>query len=135
MGKTIFFSTHILADVAQICSQVGIIEAGKLVACGPLEELQQHVMPHRQIQVTVLGQVELAEEILKGTAGVLNISQMPGNQNGGRVRLEIEFMGEDTALTALLANLVQQGIPIVHFSEDSRDLEEVFMRATKGMVT
>ncbi len=135
MGKTIFFSTHILADVAQICSQVGIIEAGKLVACGPLEELQQHVMPHRQIQVTVLGQAEQAAEILQNTPGVANVSQMPGNQNGGRVRLEIEFLGEDTALTALLSTLVQQGIPVVHFSEDSRDLEEVFMRATKGMVT
>ena len=135
MGKTIFFSTHILADVAEICSQVGIIEAGKLVACGPLEELQQHLMPHRQIQVTVLGQAEQASEILKNTPGVANLNQMPGNQNGGRIRLEVEFLGEDAALTAMLSNLVQQGIPVVHFSEDSRDLEEVFMRATKGMVT
>jgi ABC-2 type transport system ATP-binding protein len=38
MGKTIFFSTHILADVAEICTQVGIIEAGKLVAAGSLAE-------------------------------------------------------------------------------------------------
>ena len=47
MGKTIFFSTHILADVAEICTQVGIVEAGRLVAQGSLEEMQRRVLPHR----------------------------------------------------------------------------------------
>ena len=41
MGKTVFFSTHILADVAEICTRVGIIEAGQIVAMGTLDELQR----------------------------------------------------------------------------------------------
>ncbi|NLH08413.1 MAG: ABC transporter ATP-binding protein, partial [Chloroflexi bacterium] len=41
MGKTIFFSTHILADVQEICTQVGIIEAGRLVMEGDIEEMQR----------------------------------------------------------------------------------------------
>jgi ABC-2 type transport system ATP-binding protein len=64
MGKTIFFSTHILADVAEICTRVGIIEAGKLVASGTLEELQQHAVPHRQIHITLLDKAESAQAFL-----------------------------------------------------------------------
>jgi ABC-2 type transport system ATP-binding protein len=54
MGKTIFFATHILADVEHICSKVGIIEAGKLIAVGSLEVLQK-LMPVRQQQMTIMG--------------------------------------------------------------------------------
>ena len=48
MGKTVFFSTHILADVAEICTQVGIIEDGRLVAQGSLEELHLQIIPSRR---------------------------------------------------------------------------------------
>jgi ABC-2 type transport system ATP-binding protein len=134
MGKTIFFSTHILADVAEICTRVGIIEAGKLVAVGPLEELQQILIPHRKVQITVLAQTEKAQATLRATAGILNVIELPSNGEQ-RSRLEVEFNGDDQALSEILENLVAQGIPVLHFSEDSRDLEEVFMRATKGLVT
>ncbi|RPI30405.1 MAG: ABC transporter ATP-binding protein [Chloroflexota bacterium] len=135
MGKTIFFSTHILADVAEICTRVGIIEAGRLVASGPLEELQQHLVPHRRIQITVLDQVEKARDLLQATPGVLTVETPPGQINGGHQRLEFEFAGDDPTLSALLSKLVEESIPVVHFSGDSRDMEEVFMRATKGLVT
>ena len=141
MGKTIFFSTHILADVAEICTRVGIIEAGKLVAAGPLEELQQILMPHRKVQITVLAQPTEAlqmitsEAALQGIPGILSVSELHTNHNEQRARFEIEFNGDDQALSGILASLVAKGIPVLHFSEDSRDLEEVFMRATKGLVT
>jgi ABC-2 type transport system ATP-binding protein len=135
MGKTIFFSTHILADVAEICTRVGIIEAGKLVASGSLEELQQHLVPHRQIRITLLHQAEAAAALLQATPGVLKVGSLPGNNQDGPRRLEIDFQGDDQALSAILADLIEKQIPVLHFSEESRDLEEVFMRATKGLVT
>ena len=45
MGKTIFFSSHILADVAEICTHIGIIEAGQMVAQGRMDEMQRQLMP------------------------------------------------------------------------------------------
>jgi ABC-2 type transport system ATP-binding protein len=134
MGKTIFFSTHILADVAEICTRVGIIEAGKLVAAGPLEDLQQMLMPHRKVQITILAQPEEALTTLKSVPGLLSVTELHSNGEP-RSRFEIEFNGDDQALSGILATLVSQGIPVLHFSEDSRDLEAVFMRATKGLVT
>jgi ABC-2 type transport system ATP-binding protein len=53
MGKTIFFSSHILADVEDICTHIGIIEAGKMVMQGRMEEMRAQLMPHREIVVTV----------------------------------------------------------------------------------
>jgi ABC-2 type transport system ATP-binding protein len=135
MGKTIFFSTHILADVAEICTRVGILEAGRLVAAGTLEELQQHLVPHRRIQITFLDRAEEARALLDGTPGILGIENLPAQNDNGRLRLEFDFSGDDRALSQLLSKLVVQGIPVIHFSSDSRDMEEVFLRATKGLVT
>jgi len=133
MGKTIFFSTHILADVAEICTQVAIIEAGQLVAVGALEELQQVLMPHRTIHISLLGAFEEAEELLRKNNQVVYVERLQG-QNG-KFRIEIGFSGSDLELSSLLALLVSQKVPVLRFSEDERDLEEVFMRATKGLVT
>jgi ABC-2 type transport system ATP-binding protein len=134
MGKTIFFSTHILADVSQICTRVGIIEGGKLVAYGALEELQQVILPHRQVQFTILDKFDVAQAILQNYDGVLGIN--PTHQNGEqRTRFEVNFNGDDEALSSLISAMVNQGIRVVHVSEDQRDMEEVFMRATKGIVT
>jgi ABC-2 type transport system ATP-binding protein len=140
MGKTVFFSTHILADVAEICTRVGIIEEGRLVAQGSLEELHLQIMPSRQVEVTVLGEYEQARALLAGHAGMtapeVLVMNGPGEgANGGRARLIFEFNGDDTALSGLLRDLVQAGVPVLHFSEDQRDLEEVFLRATKGSLT
>ena len=71
LGKTIFFSTHILSDVAEICTHVGIIEAGKMVASGGIEELQKVILPLRQVKLTVLENPEIAHNILSKIPAVL----------------------------------------------------------------
>jgi ABC-2 type transport system ATP-binding protein len=134
MGKTIFFSTHILADVAEICTRVGIIEAGELVAAGELEALQQHLIPNRHIRVSLLGKQDDAAKLLESAAGVENLQVAP-ERNNGQSSLEFDFTGDDQALSNLLAQMVHQGLPVIQFSSDNRDMEEVFMRATKGLVT
>ncbi len=133
MGKTIFFSTHILADVQEICTQVGIIEAGRLVMQGDIEEMQRQLVPLREIVVTLLGRVEEAKDLLFGAKGVEHVEDLPGEN--GRARLHVSLAGEDQDVSALLAALVRAEIPIMHFTEETRDLESVFMRATKGIVS
>lgn len=165
MGKTIFFSTHILADVAEICTKVGIIEGGRLVASGTPAELQQLVLPHRQIQVEILQQ-RLPDDSkpepeqaliawLKTIPGVLDVEHAAENTTAEnalvtpqeddspdikqRIRLQINFNGDEFAVSGLLKALVEQadlnGMGILQFHEGSRNIEEIFMRATKGIVT
>ena len=140
LGKTIFFSTHILADVAEICSEIGIIEAGRLVAHGKPEEMHRRLIPHRRLAVTLLGQAAQAQEALRQFDKVENVEELKSGANGGegaagRTTLHVDFAGDDEAVAALLADMVRQGLPVIHLSEETRDLEEVFMRATKGIVS
>jgi ABC-2 type transport system ATP-binding protein len=134
MGKTVFFSTHILADVAEICTRVGIIEAGKMVVVGELDALQQQVMPRRKVEITVLGPVEAAQTVLQGKPGVSTLQVVSGQSNGERQRIALEFSGDDAQLSELLAALIRENIAVIQFNPDTRDLEAVFMRATQGLV-
>jgi ABC-2 type transport system ATP-binding protein len=134
MGKTIFFSTHILSDVAEICTRIGIIEAGKLVAIGDIETLRLKTRPYRQVHITVLDQLEQSRALLEVMANVHAISHEKVD-NDGRGTLRIELQGDDQAVSELLAQLITAGIPVLHFSENERDIEDVFLQATKGLVT
>jgi ABC-2 type transport system ATP-binding protein len=136
MGKTIFFSTHILADVAEICTHVGIVEAGRLVAEGNLEEMRRRLQPHRVIQITVLGDPIAAEQVLFGREHVFEIRRLPqADETASHQVLEIDYLGDEAAVTGLLRELVLAGVPVVKFNESKQELEDVFLQITKGQVS
>jgi ABC-2 type transport system ATP-binding protein len=137
LGKTIIFSSHILADVAELCTSVGIMESGKLVAVGTLDELSEKAVPHRLIQISFLDQIDIenARAALSSLPGISQVRLKDGLGKADWLSLEAEFIGDDEALSQLLGKLVEQRLPIVHFSEETRNLEEVFMRATRGIVS
>ncbi|MBN1201830.1 MAG: ABC transporter ATP-binding protein [Anaerolineae bacterium] len=133
MGKTIFFSSHILADVAEICTHLGIIETGKMVAQGTVEEIRRQLIPTREITITLLDRVDEAKEALAHIEGVTTVENMPDEH--GRKRIQVSFSGDDEGVSGLLQALSSRGIPVVNFTEETDDLETVFMRATKGIVS
>jgi ABC-2 type transport system ATP-binding protein len=132
MGKTVFFSTHILADVAEICTRVGIIEAGQIVATGTLDELQRGLATQRAVHIGVLDRVAEAQEFLSALPGVSDVEVRTEQNHQQRTRLEVKFTGDDAALSTMLTGLAARSIPIVHFSEDSQNLEDIFMQLTKS---
>ncbi|MBN1967676.1 MAG: ABC transporter ATP-binding protein [Anaerolineae bacterium] len=136
MGKSIFFSSHILADVSEICTHIGIIEAGVMVAQGSMDEMRRQLMPHREITITFLNREDLdrAQSLIGGIEGVLEMAEINASDKG-RPRLKLHFSGEDEGVALISRRLSDEGIAIVGFSEEERDLEAVFMRATKGLVT
>lgn len=135
MGKTIFFSTHILSDVAEICTSVGVIEAGKLVTTGKLNELQIQYLPQRKIQLTVLGDAQLASLSLQSIPQVSGIEIQASPSSLERQSLSFDFQGDDSALSEVLRNLVNNNVAVLHFSEDNGDLEDFFLKVTQGLVT
>lgn len=136
MGKTIFFSSHILADVSEICTHIGIIEGGQIVAQGSMDGMRAQLMPHREIMVTVKDN-ETAEKvkslIASGIQGVVNTEIL--EPKGGRSRVRIDFTGDDDGVSAINQKISAEGIAILGFSEETKDLEAMFMRVTKGIVT
>ncbi|GAB4326388.1 MAG: ABC transporter ATP-binding protein [Phototrophicales bacterium] len=135
MGKTIFFSTHILADVENICTDVGIIEAGKMIMQGSMSEMKAQMMPHREIIVTVKDN-ETAEKVVQLVNEMQDIiSVVILDPKGGRARVRIDFAGDDEGVAAINQKLNKADILIYSFQEEMRDLESLFMGVTKGIVT
>jgi ABC-2 type transport system ATP-binding protein len=135
MGKTIFFSTHILADVSEICTHIGIIEAGQMIAQGSMEDMRAQLQPHREITVTLLNQeaVETVKTLVSGFEGVVNVTDL--DPKGGRFRVRIDYTGGDEGVAALSQKLASAGVAILGFAEETKDLEAMFMRVTKGIVS
>ncbi len=127
MGKTIVVSSHILMELAELCDSVGIIEKGQLVASGSLAEITRQVRQERTLRLKVISDQSEAKTVLHDQPGVGQVHEINGY-------LEVEFLGEDEAIANLLTKLVAQGIRIVSFNEVSSDLEDVFLRLTKGEV-
>ena len=100
---------------------------------GDIEELQRQLVPHREIVVTLLGEVERAHELLFSLEGVALVEEMKAES--GNDRLHVTLQGEDESVAGMLKTLVTADIPVLHFAEETRDLEEVFMRVTKGIVS
>jgi ABC-2 type transport system ATP-binding protein len=128
MGKTILISSHILSELADFCTSIGIIERGKLLAAGSIHEIQRQLRSHRVLKVQVLDEsTERAAALLRDDHSVRSVDCYDHT-------ITAEFHGEDDAQARLLARLVNAGVVVQSFGEEPLSLEEVFMTITKGVV-
>jgi ABC-2 type transport system ATP-binding protein len=127
MGKTILVSSHILTELGELCDSIGIIERGRLVASGPLDEIRRQIHQERSLRIKVLSEPSQAKVILADQPGVGEVY----DENGF---LEVDFHGDDEAAASLLESLLHEGIRVSSFAEITSDLEEVFLKLTKGEV-
>jgi ABC-2 type transport system ATP-binding protein len=126
MGKTILISSHILSELADCCNKVGIIEKGKLLAAGPVEQILKMIRSTRKMRVTVVDEAATARSVLEDAS-------VKGVQVEGR-ELEFEFDGGDDQLSGLLTSLVTKNVRVVSFREVEVSLEEAFLRITRGEI-
>jgi ABC-2 type transport system ATP-binding protein len=129
MGKTILISSHILSELADFCTSIGIIERGKLLAAGSIREIQQQLRSHRVLKVRVLDEsTDKAAELLRHDQAIRLVETYDHT-------LSAEFEGQDQDMARLLDRLVQNGIVVQSFAEEPLSLEDVFMMITKGIVS
>lgn len=128
MGKTIIISSHILLELAEMCTDIAIIQGGRLVISGDVEQISHRLDGSRQLEIRVLERRAEAIELLGKLSGISNIQ----HENGELI--QAEFTGDDKALHGILAELMKQDIPVVSFAPRSSGgrLEEVFMSITEG---
>jgi ABC-2 type transport system ATP-binding protein len=127
MGKTIFISSHILSELAGICTRIGIIEKGKLLACGTVEEIKGSIKQHRILEIQILNGVGKTKDILMAHPAVRDVDAY-----GETFR--VEFAGGIDEISAVHRSLIEGGVQILWFREQETDLEEVFLTVTKGEV-
>lgn len=134
MGKTIFLSSHILADIAEICTELGIIEAGQIVTHGNIEAIKRQLQQGHHLSIRVIGdKVEAAKAILGAIPGVSELGVAAATD--GDWDITVEFTGDKAAVSDLLKQLVLADIPVLTFTEESDSLEDMFMKLTKGIVS
>lgn len=134
LGKTIFFSSHILADVAQICDTVGIIEQGCMVSVGEIESMQRQMAQAHRLRIRVLGDtVQQAQAVLVGVEGVAELEIEAATD--GDWDIMADFSGDKEAVSHILKQLVGANVPILSFRADHDSLEDVFMKLTEGVVS
>jgi len=129
MGKTILISSHILSELADFCTSIGIIERGKLLAAGAIQDIQQQLRSHRVIKVRVLDEgTAKAADLLRDDRAIRLVETFDHT-------VTAEFEGQDQDMARLLDRLVQSGIVVQSFAEEPLSLEDVFMMITKGIVS
>jgi ABC-2 type transport system ATP-binding protein len=126
-GKAILISSHILTELAEICTGAVIIERGKILRAGTLEQIVAEDVPHRTVIIRSLNKME---ELHK------HLLELPRIEDARRVdhTVEADMLGSEEDCGELLANLVQGGYRIVEFRQRRADLEQIFMNVTKGEV-
>ncbi|MEO6457761.1 MAG: ABC transporter ATP-binding protein, partial [Chloroflexia bacterium] len=212
LGKTILVSSHILIELAEMCTHIAIIERGKLLLSGSVADILKAMQPAREIYVRVLDHAPQASKLLESLGGVISVKVLPpgyrpgqraqaglATQNGqqaqamlsppppppqanieagaippppqvasettsiqnsqfiihnsqfvppppgvlptepnppvpGPATLHVRVNGDDTLLGEMLALLIRHDIPVFAFEESMGDLEDIFLRTTKGLV-
>jgi ABC-2 type transport system ATP-binding protein len=121
-GMTVLISSHVLSDLAELCSSVGVMELGHLVESCSLADLYQR-MGRQQIFITTLGSPDLLVRELKANSLVEEVEMVP-NSN----QVKVFFQGDENEAADLLRHLISTGIPLKDFHCTQEDLETIFLK-------
>ena len=127
MGKTIMISSHILSELEEICDRVGIIEHGRLVFSGTMEEIRQRMGVQSKVRVRVGGAREKAVELLSGLPQIQEV-KVTG------AYIAVTFQDEQNTEGLIARTLVHGDIDIVSIEPEQVKLDDAFLRLTKGIV-
>lgn len=125
MGKTILISSHILPELSEMCDQIGIIQRGRMVLCGTVEEIAGRLGGEVPVIIRFLSRTEEAAQWLRQLPRVGSIEQ-----EGDLLRVGIP--GEAQDAQRLLYALVSEGFPVVDFHRAESNLEQIFLEVTEG---
>ncbi|QDU50597.1 putative ABC transporter ATP-binding protein YxlF [Gimesia panareensis] len=125
MGKTIIISSHILHELSQLCTSIGIIEAGQFVTQGSLDQIYKRLELSRVIHVQVVGEMNGLCQQIEQFEGVKSVSVQTD-------RLAIHLQEDQMAVDELHSRLSATGARIRMFQAEAMDMETVFMKLTEG---
>lgn len=128
MGKTILISSHILTELADCCTSIGIIERGQLLLHGPIDKVYRQINKNRHIEVRFTGSPEAGIGLIQSDP---NVKRVDVNAR----TCVFEMVGQDSDVQRLMRQLVAADCGLISFAEREPTLEDVFMMVTKGLVT
>lgn len=127
MGKTILISSHILSELADCCTSIGIVERGQLLMHGPIESVYKQIRRNRIVEVRFITGMDAGISIIRSSPHLRGL-----DVEGMKATAELET--DDEGLAQLLDELIKQGVRLKSFNDKDPTLEDVFMLVTKGLV-
>jgi ABC-2 type transport system ATP-binding protein len=155
LGKTILLSSHILTELSDVCTSIGVLEKGRLVVAGPIEEISARsrseappqstdaarleladlstaggapipAAARRRLKLRVMGDPNVVPGLLAGGTGVLGTEVTRGGQ------VLVHYSGDDRFVADVVRHLVQSGVGVVGVEPERNELERIFLEVTKG---
>lgn len=123
LDKTVLISSHILPELGEICDQVGIMEKGRLISSGPVEEITAAGRGASLLRIQVLDKMSELADFIKPRDNVVSVEQDEG-------ALRVIFRGDPQSRGKLLRDIIEGGWVVTEFAEVRRNLEEAFMAVT-----
>ena len=126
MGKTVFFSTHILNDVERVCDTVGIIAAGKMIVEKPLQQIQRdHILPVYDIEPSFPLNGEKAKR-LRALHGITDVQIKEG-------LVTVTARDADVLSKQLMSFFAAEDIPVKSLTLHKHTLEDIFLKEVNGL--
>ena len=122
-GKTILISSHILSELSEICTDVGIADQGKMVLEGKIDDIQNQINISSPLTISVSGNRDTAIGILKSHPCVETISIRQED-------IAVNFNGDKQDEILLLQQLIDADVPVYGFIRERGNLESIFMQIT-----
>jgi ABC-2 type transport system ATP-binding protein len=137
LGKTVVLSSHILSELAEVCTEIGIIDSGRMVVSGSVEEVQRQLQSSARLRVRLLHDEERAQVLLNRLVSepqqdlpkLQAVRSDPTDPRALLIELEV---ADEAGQTQLLAYLMREGLPISEYRVQTENLEELFLRMTAG---
>lgn len=125
MGKTIIISSHILSELSEMCTSIGIMNRGQLVTAGRIEDIMHQLSGEKRICIRIASDREQAITVLQEQAGVTLHSVREND-------IVISYGGTDQEICRLIYQLIQNQVILTDFHREEGSLETLFMELTGG---
>jgi ABC-type multidrug transport system, ATPase component len=132
LGKTILVSSHILPELADICNRVGIIEHGRLLACGEVSDLLAQVRGRPTVRIRLVGSHDAAVDLLERAEEVLGATVDTAAAEGQELVVALADGVEDHS--PIIARLIAEGHQVLTVRLQEVNLETAFLELTRGRI-
>ena len=126
-GKTVFITSHVLSDLEEICTSLAIMEKGKLLRVGKIDDVMRGAGRTKRVRIKLAAAGFALGTWLAGRPGVSEVKE-------GGPEAEMAFPGTDAELAALVRDAVNAGAPVCGVEEKVETLEALFSRLSSGEV-